>query len=54
MLAPRPSRIIVRAAVVIATAVGIAVGAASAATAVTVDNATVHTTNEAPATFEWD
>lgn len=53
MLAPRPSRIIVRAVVVAVAAVGLAVGAASVANA---DDAaqSIPVNSEAPAIFEWD
>jgi len=58
MLAPRPSRIIVRTVVVAAASLGLAVGAASSATAdvVTADKAvqTVPADGEAPTSFEWD
>ena len=58
MLAPRPSRIVVRTVVVAAGSIGLVVGAASSAIAdvVTTDTAvqTVPAKTEAPASFEWD
>lgn len=58
MLAPRPSRLIARAAVIAAVSIGVAVGAASAAIADTAapDDAvqTVPAGEEAPTHFEWD